>query len=82
MAEKIEDAIKTTFAIAESKNTDLKERVRWYQVLGYLGQTLDSILQNVDQSEAEKQLAELKEIVVSLQTRTTRNPQASPTAQS
>jgi hypothetical protein len=49
--------------------------------MGYLSQTLDGLLKNVDQSEADKQLAELKEIVVELQKRSARDTGQGPTAQ-
>lgn len=74
---KILDAIRTTEKIA-SEPTEPANRIRWYQVMGYLAQTLDGLLRNVDQTDSEKQLAELKEIVVKLQERSTGNTGPSP----
>jgi transposase-like protein len=81
VVQKILEAIRTTDKIARD-GKDPQLQVRWYQVEGYLSQTLDGLLRNVDQSEADKQLAELKEIVLQLQKRTARDPGTSSPAQS
>ncbi len=48
-------------------------KVRWYQLMGYLAQTLDGVLRNVDLEKYEEKMGELERAVEELQ-RT--NPQA------
>ncbi len=71
---KVLEAIKTTENLAKTEAQDLSLRVKWYQVMGYLAQTLDGLLSNVDQTEADKQLEQLREIVVRIQQKSQRNP--------
>lgn len=80
VVEKLAEAIETTSKIAKDEKNEPSLRARYYQVLGYLSQTVDGLLRNVDLSESAKELAELKEIVVQLQKRTPRDAPTSPGA--
>ena len=67
------EAVKITEEIAKKADEKpagsaaLPPGVRWYQVMGYLAQTLDGLLRNVDLNETKKDLAELQKMVVQLQ---------------
>lgn len=66
------EAVKITERLAQSSGRKpaggggIPPKVRWYQLMGYLSQTLDGVLRNMDMNEIKKRMAELEKMVVSL----------------
>ena len=78
VAKKLLEAIRTADELAQKAGEESRgkhgapPKVRWYQVMGYLAQTLDGLLRNADLNETKKDLAELQRMVVQLQDRTSK----------
>ena len=75
VAKKLLEAIRTADELAQKAGEESRgkhgapPKVRWYQVMGYLAQTLDGLLRNADLNETKKDLAQMRRIVVELQNR-------------
>ncbi len=73
---KLLEAVEVTEKLAkESSQEAAKEaggmapKARWYQLMGYLSQTLNGVLEREDWNETKKDLAQMKRMVVELQNR-------------
>ena len=72
VASKLMEAVKITEQLAKKSGRrpqgsgGIPPKVRWYQLMGYLSQTLDAVLRNMDMNEIKKRMAELEKMVVSL----------------
>ncbi len=62
----IAERLARTSARKPAGSGGIPPKVRWYQLMGYLSQTLDGVLRNMDMNEVKKRMAELEKMVVSL----------------
>lgn len=66
------EAVKITEELAKKSGRKpagsggIPPKFRWYQLMGYLSQTLDGVLRNMDMNEVRKRMAELEKMVVRL----------------
>ncbi len=81
VATKLVDAIQTAEGLAkasaenpEKGSGGVPPKIRWYQLLGFLGQTLDGVLRTMDMNEVKHRITTVEKILVALESRKNRSP--------